>query len=258
MRSLGAPVVKINVAPEQIHDRVDEALRFFSEFHFEGVERIYLKYQITQDDIDRKYISLVPSNTGLTGEDASMTITETGATGGVGIDTLITSIVRCFHINDAHINMFDIRYQYALNDLYTFGTIDLVQYDMTQSYLTLLQEYLSPETIVEFKRSTNRIYLSIDWQNKVRPGQYIVFECFRIMDPRVYPEVYEDRMLKKYLTALIKRQWGINLSKYSGIKLPGDISFNGDKMLTDANSEIEKIEQEIKGSYNEPPNFFMG
>jgi hypothetical protein len=267
LRQLGAPVVEINVDDEQINDRTEDAMRYMSEYHFDGVERVYLKYKLTQADIDRKYLLLESDNSNsLSYDDRYQTITEAGLTGGtpehlsggvVPIDNLITSVTGIFHISQQTIDMFDVRYQYALNDLYTFGTIDMVQYDLTQQYLSLLRQYLSPEKKVNFSRVTNKLEIYMDWKI-VRPGAYLILDCYRILDPRIHTEIYEDRMLKKYLTALIKRQWGTNMSKYSGIKLPGDVTLRGVDITNEAEKEIDEIEKEIITKYELPVDFMMG
>jgi hypothetical protein len=267
LRQLGAPVVEINVDDDQINDRVDDAMRYMSEYHFDGVERLYLKYKLTQADIDRKYLLLESDNTeSLTYDQRYQTITEAGLTGGtpehltggvVPIDNLITSVTGIFHVSQQTIDMFDVRYQYALNDLYTFGTIDMIQYDLTQQYLSLLRQFLSPEKKVNFSRVTNKLEIYMDWRI-VRPGAYLIIDCYRILDPRVHTEIYEDRMLKKYLTALIKRQWGTNMSKYSGIKLPGDVTLRGVDITNEAEKEINEIEKEIITKYELPVDFMMG
>jgi hypothetical protein len=267
LRQLGAPVVEINVDDEQINDRTEDAMRYMSEYHFDGVERVYLKYKLTQADIDRKYLLLESDNSNsLSYDDRYQTITEAGLTGGtpehlsggvVPIDNLITSVTGIFHISQQTIDMFDVRYQYALNDLYTFGTIDMVQYDLTQQYLSLLRQYLSPEKKVNFSRVTNKLEIYMDWKI-VRPGAYLIIDCYRILDPRIHTEIYEDRMLKKYLTALIKRQWGTNMSKYSGIKLPGDVTLRGVDITNEAEKEINEIEKEIITKYELPVDFMMG
>lgn len=257
LRALGSPVIEVNVDDQQVQDRVDDAIRFFSEYHFDGVEQVYLKYQIKQEDIQNRYISITADNTGFSVSDRSIASAEEEQPGDILLQDLITSVTKIFHVTAQSVGMFDVRYQYALNDLYTFGTIDLVQYDLTQQYLSLLRQYLSPEKMVNFSRVTNKLYINMDWKF-VNPGQYFIIEAYRILDPRIHTEVYEDRMLKKYLTALIKKQWGVNLSKYSGIKLPGDITFNSDKILSEANTEIEAIEKQIMDAYQLPTDFMMG
>lgn len=267
LRQLGAPVVEINVDDDQISDRVNDAMRYMSEYHFDGVERVYLKYKLTQADIDRKYLLLESDNANsLSYGDRYQTMTESGLTGGtvehlaggvVPIDNLITSVSGIFHVSQQTIDMFDVRYQYALNDLYTFGTIDMVQYDLTQQYLSLLRQFLSPDKSVNFSRVTNKLEIYMDWRI-VRPGAYLIIDCYRILDPRIHTEIYEDRMMKKYLTALIKRQWGVNMSKYSGIKLPGDVTLRGVDITNEADKEINEIEKEIITKYELPVDFMMG
>lgn len=255
-RALGEPVIEVNIADEQVEDRLDDALRFFSEYHFDGVEKVYLKYQVTQQDITNGYIEMKADNTGFNSADRSQNSVETGE--DVLLENLITSVTRIFPFTQQSVGMFDIRYQYALNDLYTFGTIDLVQYDLTQQYLTLLRQYLSPDKSVRFNRVQNRLYIDMQWSQQVLAGMYLIIECYRILDPRIYPEIYEDRLLKKYAVALFKRQWGQNLSKYSGIKLPGDITLDGKSMYTEAMAEIEAIEKDIISKYELPADFMMG
>lgn len=259
LRALGAPVIEINVDDDQVEDRVDDAIRFFSEYHFDGVERVYLKYQIQQADIDNGYISIKADNPGFVNSaETTFQVQEEGVTAAdILLEDLITSITKIFHITAQSVGMFDVRYQYALNDLYTFGTIDLVQYDLTQQYLSLLRQYLSPEKMVNFSRVKNQLRVDMDWKF-VQPGQYFIIEAYRILDPRVHTEIYEDRMLKRYLVALIKKQWGVNLSKYNGIKLPGDITFNGDKIMTEATAEIDAIEKDLIAKYELPTDFMMG
>lgn len=257
LRALGSPVIEINVDEDQIQDRVDDAIRFFSEYHFDGVEQVYLKYQIQPQDVTNGYIMIKADNPGFNPADTTFQNAEDPTAADILLEDLVTSVTKIFHITAQSVGMFDVRYQYALNDLYTFGTIDLVQYDLTQQYLSLLRQYLSPEKMVGFSRVSNKLKINMDWKF-VNPGQYFVIEAYRILDPRIHTEIYEDRMLKRYVTALIKKQWGINLSKYSGIKLPGDITFNGDKLVSEATTEIDAIEKQIIDMYQLPTDFMMG
>lgn len=264
LRNLGHPVIEINVDEEQLEDRVDEALQFFAEYHFDGVEKVYLKYQVQQQDINNGYISLTSNNTfnagtGASGQsESSMPVTETGQTGSVNIDDLIASVLQVFHFSTGTINMFDVRYQYALNDLYTFGTIELIHYSVTQQYLSLLRQMLSPEKSVRFSRKNNKLYIDMKWQRDTKVGDWIVIEAYRVMDPRVYPEIYNDMLLKKYLTALFKRQWGINLSKFNGIQMLGGVTFNGQKIYEEATREIEAIESTVQSKWELPPDMIVG
>jgi len=258
LRRLGAPVIEINVDGSQIEDRLDDALQLFSEFHFDGVERVFLKYQMTQEDIDNGYIMMKSNNEGFDSADREMTATESGVTENVPIEDLITSVIRVFQLRNTSIGMFDIRYQYALNELYTFGSFDLQHYAMIQQYLSLLSDILTPEKEIEFSRVTNKITFPMTLTKEFLPGDYMILECFRVLDPRIYPEIYNDRLLKKYTTALIKKQWGENLSKFEGMTMPGGVTFNGKRMIDEAQAEIDKIEEQIINEFELPPNFMVG
>ena len=265
LRANGHPVVEINIADEQLEDRLNDGLQFFSEYHFDGVEKVYLKYKMSAQDIENGYISFVADNrtsqtadgSGFADADALMTSTDVDFPESVLLQNLIVSVTRIFPFTQQSVGMFDVRYQYALNDLYTFGTIDLVQYDMTQQYLQLLKQYLSPDKSIRFNRVANRMYLDSD-KRQLTAGMYLIIEAYRILDPRVYPEVYNDRLLKKYIVALVRWQWGVNLSKYNGIKLPGDITLDGQSMMKDSWQQKEEIEKEIILKGELPVDFIMG
>ncbi len=265
LRANGHPVVEINIAEEQLEDRLNDGLQFFSEYHFDGVEKVYLKYRMSEADITNGYISFVADNrtsqtadgSGFADADALMTSTDVDCPESVLLQNLIVSVTRIFPFSQQSVGMFDVRYQYALNDLYTFGTIDLVQYDMTQQYLQLLKQYLSPDKSIRFNRVANRMYLDSD-KRQLTAGMYLIIEAYRILDPRVYPEVYNDRLLKKYIVALVRWQWGVNLSKYNGIKLPGDITLDGQSMMKDSWQQKEEIEKEIILKGELPVDFIMG
>jgi len=259
------PVVEINIADEQLEDRLNDALQFFSEYHFDGVEKVYLKYKLSQTDIDNGYISFTADNvqsetadgSGFEDNEAIQTSQDPECPENVLLQNLIVSVTRIFPFTQQSVGMFDVRYQYALNDLYTFGTIDLVQYDMTQQYLQLLRQFLSPDKSIRFNRVANKLYLDSD-RRQLNAGMYLIIEAYRILDPRVYPEVYNDRLLKKYLVALVRWQWGVNLSKYNGIKLPGDITLDGQSMMKDSWQQKEDIEKEIILKGELPVDFIMG
>ena len=258
-------MVEINIADEQLEDRINDALQFFSEYHFDGVEKVYLKYRLSQADIDNGYISFTADNTvtqnadgsGFQDAEATQTSVDPDCPENVLLQNLIVSVTRIFPFTQQSVGMFDVRYQYALNDLYTFGTIDLVQYDMTQQYLQLLRQFLSPDKSIRFSRVANKLYLDSD-KRQLNPGMYLIIEAYRILDPRVYPEVYNDRLLKKYCVTLVRWQWGVNLSKYNGIKLPGDITLDGQGMMKDAWQHKEEIEKEIISRGELPVDFIVG
>ena len=265
LRANGHPVVEINIADEQLEDRINDALQFFSEYHFDGVEKVYLKYRLSQADIDNGYISFTADNTvaqnadgsGFQDAEAIQPSVDPDCPENVLLQNLIVSVTRIFPFTQQSVGMFDVRYQYALNDLYTFGTIDLVQYDMTQQYLQLLRQFLSPDKSIRFNRVANKLYLDSD-KRQLNVGMYLIIEAYRILDPRVYPEVYNDRLLKKYCVTLVRWQWGVNLSKYNGIKLPGDITLDGQGMMKDAWQHKEEIEKEIISRGELPVDFIVG
>lgn len=268
LRALGHPVIEINVDDDQLEDRLDECLQFFSEYHYDGQEKVYLKYRVTQEDINNgyvlmKYDSSEPdrfiTSMGASGQaEDAMPMTESGLTGTVPIEDTIISVLKVFQFSAGSINMFDVRYQYALNDLYTFGTIELINYTVTQQYLSLLQQLLSPEKSVRFTRKSNKLYIDTKWSRELHPGDYLIIEAWRSLDARVFPEIYNDMMLKRYLTAVIKRQWAINLSKFKNISLPGGIVFNGDELYRQAIEEIKEIETTMQDKWETPPEFIVG
>lgn len=258
LRKLGYPVIEINIDDAQIEDRIDDALQFFAEYHFDGVEKCYLKKQITQTDIDRRYIELTEA----TEEDTENNIVAAPALDPTG--NSIISVIRCFQLFDTlgGTGMFDARYQIALNDLYGLRTNtysdSLIGYNYTRSHMQMLQDMLTPEKTVNFSRVTNRIYVETDWNTHMKVGEYVLFEAYRILDPEQYGEVYNDRILKEYCTAKIKEQWGANLAKFSGIVLAGGITLNGNEIYGDAKDTIDRIEKEIQDKYETPPNFMVG
>lgn len=260
LRRLGYPVIEINVDDSQIEDRIDDSLQFFADYHFDGVEKIYIPKQITQKDIDRRYIDLTEptdeDNTTNPKIKAAPAIDPTGQS--------IISVVRAFQLFDTlgGTGMFDARYQIALNDLYGLRTNtysnSLQIYNYTRSHMQMLQDLLTPEKSIRFSRVTNKIYVDMDWETHPQIGEYMMFEAYQILDPEKYGDIYNDRMLKQYVTAKIKEQWGRNLSKFDGVSLPGGVSLNGIRILNEAQEEIRKLEDEIQNKYELPPIFFIG
>jgi hypothetical protein len=253
LRKLGKPVVQINVDYQQCQDRIDEALLFFAERHFDGVEKGYFKYQMTAEDIDRKYIetdTIGPIN-GITGDSPS------------GKD--IVSVVKIFQFgNFTSIDMFDIRYQLALTDYFGINrglagspALGLATYDSTKRYIKLIQDFFQPEKSIRFSKVTNRLYIDGDYSD-VKVGNYIIVEAYASLDPDVFTEIYNDRWLQKYSTALIKKQWGANMAKYDGVILPGGITMKGAQIYAEASQELMEIENEFYRSYELPVDFMMG
>ena len=265
LRQLGAPVLEINVADDQIDDLVDDALQYFHERHFDGVERMYLKYQITQDDIDR---GKGPGATGVTGISTTTVNHSVGVTtqfsyeennNYIQVPDSVVGIEKIFKFDTSSISggMFSIKYQLMLNDIYFFNSVELLQYSMVKTYLEDIDHLLTPDRQIRFNKRQNRLYLDIDWEAQTA-GEYIILECYRILDPDTFTSVYNDSFLKKYLTSLIKRQWGQNLLKFQGVKLPGGIELNGRQLYEDGNRELGEIIQKMSMEYELPPLDLIG
>ena len=252
LRKLGAPVLEINVDDDQIDDLVDDAIQLFQDRHFDGVEKMYLKYELTQNDIDR----------GRANETQGVGITTTTATStsvaGYGTTTntfqessnfiqvpdAVIGIEKVFKFDTTTISggMFSIKYQLFLNDLYYFNSVELLQYAMVKSYLEDIDFLLTTEAQVRFNKRQDRLYLDIDY-NSLNAGDFIVIDCHRILDPTTYTQLFNDSFMKRYLTSLIKRQWGQNLIKFTGVKLPGGIELNGRQIYDDALRELQMIKE---------------
>jgi hypothetical protein len=265
LRRLGAPVLEINVDEDQIDDLVDDALQFFHERHFDGVERMYLKYKITKDDLDRGKAKNT-SGPGIVTTTASSTIDGQLKTFNfyetsnyIQVPDTIIGIEKVFKFDTSSISrgMFSIKYQLFLNDLYNFNTFDLLQYAMTKTYLEDIDFLLSTDKQIRYNRRQDRLYLDIDWGAE-SVDTFIIIDCYRILDPNDFTKIYNDSFLKIYLTALIKRQWGQNLIKFRGVKLPGGIEMNGREIYDDAEKELESIRQRMSSEYELPPYDFIG
>jgi hypothetical protein len=303
LRRLGHPVIQINIDDEQIEDRVDDALSFFNDYHYDGCEKLYMKHQITQADIDRGWIYC---------PDAVIFVVK----------------VLSFDNSNSSINMFDLRYQLRLHDLYDFTSVSYVSYEITMQHITTLNMLFSGYPQHRFNRVQNKVFLDIDWSRDVRVGEYVVIECYRKMDPDSFTiqgtanvfstnttvsgtntvfsrdlvigdevtfgtetkriisikddvtlnvdstfatsangvsvtktglsDVWENRFLKKYATALIKKQWGENLKKFGGIQMPGGVTLNGKEIYDEAAEEISKMEEEIISTNVLPGDMFVG
>jgi len=268
LRKLGAPVLEINLDDDQIDDLVDDAIQLFNERHFDGVERMFLKYKITQDDIDR--------GTGKNTDGVGIVTTTATATAVPGIGTTITSnwyetsnflqvpdsvvgVEKIFKFDTSSISggMFSIKYQLFLNDLYYFNSVELLQYAMTKSYLEDIDHLLTTDKQIRFNKRQDRLYLDIDWGAE-SVGNWMILDCYRALDPTSFTQVYNDPFLKLYLTALMKRQWGQNLIKFRGVKLPGGIELNGREIFDDAEREIEGLRSRMSSEYELPPYDFIG
>jgi hypothetical protein len=260
-RKLGAPVLEINVADEQIEDLVDDAVQFFQERHFDGVAQTYLKYQITQDDIDRGR-AVGSSGVGIASTSATTNIEGTNTTFNyyetsnyLQVPNHIIGVNKIYQFegsNSLSSGMFSIKYQLFLNDIYYWGSTELLTYSMVKSYLEDINFLLTTQKQIRFNKRSDRLYLDIDWSS-VSVGEYLIIDCYRALDPSSYSQVWNDSFLKIYLTALIKKQWGQNLIKFQGVKLAGGVEFNGRQIYEDGQKELDDIMEKMSSTYELPP-----
>jgi hypothetical protein len=233
LRKLGKPVIEINVDDDQVEDRIDESLRYYWDYHFDGTEKLYYKHQVTEQNKTDKYFT-VPEN--------------------------IIGAVRVFAIADPMIrsdDLFNIRYQIALNDLYSLTSVSMIPYYMVMEHLALITELLVGQQPIRYSRHKNRLYVDMDW-GKINVGEFLLIEAYEVIDPNEYTDVWADRWLQNYATAKIKYQWGSNLTKFTGMQLPGGVQFNGEKIFNDAQTELEKMEAEMISSYSLPVSDMVG
>lgn len=232
LRKLGKPVIEINVDDDQVDDRVDEALSYYWDYHFDGTEKMYVKRQITQRDIDNGWIP-VPEN--------------------------VIGVVNVFPIsgNLSGSGIFSANYQFVLNNLHDFVNYDMINYYMSFQNLAFMQEILSGRQPIRYNRHMNKLYIDVS-KDKLSVGAYVVYECYQVLDPDFYTDVWKDRWLQNYAAAKIKYQWGSNLTKFTGMNLPGNVQFNGERILEDAAEEIKRMEDEMITSYSLPITDMIG
>jgi hypothetical protein len=235
LRDLGAPVLEINVDDDQVSDRVDEALQYYNEYHYDGVERIYLKHTVTSTDITNGYIPITDLIIGVRN---ILPISGDNVTGSDGL--------------------FNLQYQLRLNDLYDLTNTSLVYYNNVRNYMAELDLMLNGTKPLRFNKHQNRLYIDMDWTTEVQVGQRLIVDCYRALDPVTWTDVWNDIWLKKYATALIKKQWGTNLKKFSGLQLPGGVTLDGDKLYGEALDEIKTLEEQMQTNYSLPADFMVG
>ena len=266
-RQLGAPVLEINVADEQVDDLVDDALQYFHERHFDGVTQTFLKYKVTQEDIDRGRARGGDSTAGIVTTTATTTIAGVSTTFSfeensnyLQVPPAVIGVNKIFRFDGSNTvtnNMFSVKYQLFLNDIYYWGSTEVLTYAMVKTYLEDLDFLLNTEKMIRFNQRSDRLYLDIDW-GSVSVGDYFVIDCYRLLDPNDYSRVWNDSFLKKYTTALLKRQWGQNLIKFQGVKLPGGIELNGRQIYDDAEKDLEIIREQMSNTYEFPPLDMIG
>ena len=267
LRKLGAPVLEINVDDDQIDDLIDDTFQYFNERHFDGVEKMYLKYKITEEDINRGKAKDTTGVGIVTTSATSTNISGYGTTTSnwyetsnfIQVPDSVIGIEKVFKFDTSSISgsMFSIKYQLFLNDLYYFNSVELLQYAMTKTYLEDIDFLLTTDKQIRFNQRQDRLYLDIDWGAQ-QQDDWVIIECYRALDPESFAGVYNDSFVKKYLTSLIKRQWGQNLIKFKGTKLPGGIELNGREIYDDAVQELSDIKEAMSTEYELPPLDFIG
>ena len=266
LRKLGAPVLEVNLASEQCEDLIDDALQMFQERTFDGAAQTYLKYKVTQADIDR---GKGPGSTDVVG------ITTTTATSTVGITSTfsyeennnflqippeVLGVTKIFHFDGSNTitnNMFSVKYQLFLNDVYFWGSTELLSYAMTKTYLEDINFLLTTEKQIRFNKRQDRLYLDLDWDS-LTVDDWLIIDCYRLIDPSDFGRVWNSQFLKEYATALMKRQWGQNLLKFNGVKLPGGIELNGRQIYDDGQKDIDTIMEKMSNTYELPPLDMVG
>jgi hypothetical protein len=258
LRNLGFGVIDINVSDDQADDRIDEALQYFAQYHYDGVERMYLKHLITSAEVTRARAN----DTATATDKIDSTVTADWLEGNnwIPVPDTVVSVIQVYPFNEGSTsNMFDVRYQLRLNDLYDFSSQSILHYDMTMKHLDFLEHILVGETPIRFNQHQNRLYIDMDWANDVTADEdFILIECFRKLDPTTYTDIFDDIYLKRYATALLKRQWGANLSKFNGITMLGGVTMNGETLYSQAQEEILRLEEQIQLAFELPPMYQIG
>jgi hypothetical protein len=233
LRRLGAPVIDINVDDEQVEDRIDDALLKFRDYHFDGMQHVYYPHQLSQTDINNRYVTLPEDFVGVT---------------------------RVFDINDSFgaMNLFNIRYQLHLNELFNISSVSVTPYVVAMRHIEFLEEVFVGKKPIRYNRNTDKLYIDMNWDDDVLASQFIMIEGYREVSPEENPDVWNDPWLRKYTAALVKLQWGENLKKFEGMNLPGGVTFNGQKIWEEANEEINKLDDEVIAGYSLPVTDMIG
>lgn len=233
-RKLGSPVIQINVSDDQIEDRIDDALEYYQDYHFDAVEDTYVPYKLTVDDITNNYITTDQSIIG------------------------IKQVIPLYQKNSFSTNMFDVKYQLFLNDVYNLTSAEMLTYQVTQDHLQMVNTIIHGTVPIRYQRHMNKLFMDVDWGFDIKVDEYVIMEVTKIIDPNIYTDVWNDRWLKRYATALIKKQWGENLGKFDGVQLPGGITFNGANILQEAKEEIQVLEEQMSLNYELPVDIMIG
>ena len=260
LRALGDGVIDINISDDQADDRIDEALQYFAQYHYDGIEKVYLKHLVTSAEVTR-----ARANTSTTGTDTlddSITATWKEGNNFIPLPSAVISVIQVWPLSDTGAgssNMFDVRYQLRLNDMFDLSSTSVMHYQMTMDNLDLIEHILVGETPIRFNQHQQRLYIDADWENRFTADvDHIIVECYRKLDPTTYTDIYDDIYFKRYATALIKKQWGSNLSKFSGVTMLGGVTMNGETLYTQGLEEQNKLEEEIHLAFELPVNYMIG
>ena len=261
LRKLGKPVIEVNVDDDQIEDLIDDTIQLFNERVYDGVERVYLKYKITAEDIENgrnRNTTITKTDTNAGTIPSTKTLTFEEGRGYLTVPDHIIGIQGIQPVANTYVNsMFGFRYQFFLNDFYNFYSYDILNLEMTMQYIETLEFLIEGKKPIRYNKVQNRLYIDMDWQ-RVAENDYVLIDCYRALDPDEFTKIYNERFVKEYLTSLIKKQWGQNLIKFTGIKMPGGVEFNGRQIYDDALAELEKIESKMLSTYELPPLDFVG
>ena len=257
LRRLGYPVLEVNVDDDQIDDLIDDAIQYFQERHFDGVERMLLKHEITKENKEILKTGITTTTAGSTVGITTTIFTE--SQNFIQLPDHVLGVERVLKMDASTISsgLFNIKYQIFLNDLYYYGALDLLNYTMTKTYLEDLSRIITPDTQIRFNKKQGRLYLDIDFA-QMSDDTFIIIDGYRLLDPADVSKVYNDFWLKKYATALIKKQWGMNLIKFQGVKLPGGVELNGRQIYDDGQRELDIIREQMSNTYELPPLDFIG
>ena len=256
-RALGAPVLEINVDDDQFDDRIDESLQYFHQYHYDGSIKMYLKHKITDSKItsmksDESFTESAAGTHAYTDEQFKQ------QQNYIVLPDFVMAVMNIFPFNDKHnLNMFDLRYQLRLNDLYDLTATNVLYYEMVQQHIRLLDNILVGRQPVRFNQHQNRLYLDMD-VDMINSNEFLIIECYRKLDPNDFTDIYNDMWLKKYATALCKYQWGENLSKFQGIALPGGVTLDGQQIKQEAQEEIQRLEEESRLNHDMLPMDMIG
>ena len=267
-RQLGAPVLEVNVADEQIDDILDDSIQYFQERHFDGTIQMFMKYKVTETDIKRgraregrtDNVGIVTTTASATIDGGTTEFSWTETSNYLQVPPSVIGVTKVMHFDGANTvtnNMFSVKYQMFLNDIYYWGSTEILTYAMVKTFLEDLDFALTTQKQIRFNQRMDRLYLDIDWSS-LNADDFIVMECYRALHPDDYARVWNDSFLKPYATALIKKQWGQNMLKFQGVKLPGGVELNGRQIYDDAEKELEVIREQMSNTYELPPLDMIG